>query len=269
MNAYFFVGTYSKCKGPMWNISELCHFIHGGDPTHWGCFWLLLYSHWLPVGHWLHYNVIKTESSILPVCVRVWILRFSDRANILPQLGNAHKKGFSPVCTRIWLISLYLALKAFPSRTHSFHMQTWLRVSSPVATCSPVTWSTRSCMELKLWLQTNEAIRSNLCLEEIRPVHLQTSSDLTAGPLLVFNKHSFPSLVHLSVEVEILTALLWGSEMMLEAPELLLPSGAMRPLCLVTTATRLILLSLRLSSQISQIDKSHRRRPLIQSPYSC
>ena len=49
------------------------------------------------------------------MCVRLWILRFSERANTLPQPGKGQGKGFSPVCTRMWFTSLYLALKGFSS----------------------------------------------------------------------------------------------------------------------------------------------------------
>lgn len=183
---------------------------------------------------------VVTIMKTLPVCVRVWILRFSERANILPQLGNAHENGFSPVCTRMWLMSLYLALNAFPPRIHSSHMQTWLRVSSPAATCSVVTWSTSSCMELKVWSQTDVAVRPSLCLGEVRSIHLQTSSVLTVGPLEKSNRPSI-SPVPLLAEAQMLVAFGWGGETMLEAPELLFPSGETRPLCLATTAARFML----------------------------
>ena len=61
----------------------------------------------------------KRKSTAHPVCVRLCILRFSERAKILPQRGNGHGNGFSPVCTRIWLTNLYLALNARPCRGQS------------------------------------------------------------------------------------------------------------------------------------------------------
>ena len=61
----------------------------------------------------------ERKSTAHPVCVRLCILRFSERAKILPQRGNGHGNGFSPVCTRIWLTNLYFALNARPCRGQS------------------------------------------------------------------------------------------------------------------------------------------------------
>jgi hypothetical protein len=61
----------------------------------------------------MHMCVAPTSS---PVCVRLWILRFSLRANTLPQPWNGHGKGRSPVCTRTWLTSLYFALNGLERR---------------------------------------------------------------------------------------------------------------------------------------------------------
>ena len=78
--------------------------------------------------------------------VRLWILRFSLRANTLPHPGKGHGKGFSPVCTRMWLTSLYLALKGRPLRPQPCQKQAWLVHSGP-PTCSTVMCVTISCME--------------------------------------------------------------------------------------------------------------------------
>ena len=89
---------------------------------------------------------------VLPVCVLLCILRFSLRANILPQPGKGQGKGFSPVCTRIWFTSLYFALKGLPERGQDSQKQAWLLISGP-PTCSMVRWETISCIEPKVLLQ--------------------------------------------------------------------------------------------------------------------
>lgn len=85
--------------------------------------------------------------SYWPVCVLLWILRFSDLANTFPQPGNGHGNGFSPVCTRMWFTSLYLALNGLPSLGHSSQKHIWFACSGP-PTCSTVTCVTSSCMVL-------------------------------------------------------------------------------------------------------------------------
>ena len=88
----------------------------------------------------------------LPVCVLLWILRFSDLANTFPQPGNGHGNGFSPVWTRIWLTSLYLALKGLPTRGQLSQKQMWFEISGP-PTCSTVMCVTISCIEPNILLQ--------------------------------------------------------------------------------------------------------------------
>uniref|UniRef100_A0A182IQ98 Uncharacterized protein n=1 Tax=Anopheles atroparvus TaxID=41427 RepID=A0A182IQ98_ANOAO len=87
----------------------------------------------------------------LPVCVRLWILRFSERANTFPQAGNGHGNGFSPVCTRMWFTSLYFALKGRPLRVQPSQKQAWVVHSGP-PTWSTVRCVTISCIELKILL---------------------------------------------------------------------------------------------------------------------
>jgi hypothetical protein len=56
---------------------------------------------------------------VLPVCILLWIFRFSDLAKTFPQPGNGQGNGFSPVWTLIWLTNLYLALNGRSSRAQS------------------------------------------------------------------------------------------------------------------------------------------------------
>lgn len=85
----------------------------------------------------------------LPVCVRLWIFRFSDLAKTLPHVGNGHANGFSPVWTRIWLTNLYLALNGRPFRAHPAQKQACVVHSGP-PTCSTVKCCTISFIVWKI-----------------------------------------------------------------------------------------------------------------------
>ena len=76
-----------------------------------------------------------------PVWVRLWILRFSDRAKTFPQRAYGQANGFSPVWTRIWLTSLYFALNARPCLGQSSHRHICVDCSDAL-TCSTVKWVT-------------------------------------------------------------------------------------------------------------------------------
>lgn len=125
--------------------------------------------------HCLHKHLLKSIQGIaafLPVCVRLCIFKFSDRAKTFPHPGKGQGKGFSPVCTRMWFTSLYFALNGLLSRAHSSQKQTWLLCSGP-PTCSTETCVTNSCMVLKVLLQHFLGLLS--CSGSI---HLQMSSCL-------------------------------------------------------------------------------------------
>ena len=76
-----------------------------------------------------------------PVWVRLWIFKFSERANTFPHGKYRQTNGFSPVWTRMWLTSLYFALKPCPCLEQSSHKQTWFDCSL-LPTCSIVKWLT-------------------------------------------------------------------------------------------------------------------------------
>lgn len=70
-------------------------------------------------------------------------------------------------------------------------------------------------------------------------------------------KSSRPSIsppVPLSAEAQIPVAFGWGGETMLEAPELLFPSGETRPLCLATTAARFMLSAAGCPAPVAEYD---------------
>lgn len=96
-------------------------------------------------------------------------------------------------------------------------------------------------MEPKVCSQTDVAVRPSLCRAQVRSVHLHTNSVLTVGPLEKSNRPSISPPVPPSAAAARLMPFCWGAETMLEAPELLFPSGETRPLCLANTAARFML----------------------------